>query len=260
VLALALAGCADTTKALTAEDVYTKAQEKENAADQVDVDMVIDMTMTLTDGTDTQDISFTMDASMRAQDANKETMAFEMPMTISIAQLGMTMSADIYYADGYYMIDVMGQKMKCRMDLADAVEQLQSSDMASLSSLDLLQDLTMTEQTAEDGKTKQYLLNYTMSPEALGDIYDQMLATLGMDDESAITWDTITGTLLVSEDFDVLAQTANAAFSMDVQGTAIACTMTMDSTYNEIGSDFALNIPDADDFEEVDASDLGLAS
>lgn len=254
-MAVSLAACG--AKPLTAEEVYTKAEEKSAAMEKVDADMTIDMTMELAAEGETQTIDMTVGASMRGENVGKEGMRFEMPMSVSMPMLGMSMNVNSYYADGYYMMDMMGTKIKTPMDLDRAIEQIQSSGMAELGSVDLLKDLAMTEVESED-KKKQYQLTYTMDPEALGGFYDEYLGSMGLGDESQITWGDIAGTLLVDKEFNIVNQTMTADFSMTVEGETVSCSMAMDAVYKTIDEDFALNIPDASEYEEVDASVMGV--
>ena len=246
VLAFGLTACGGG-KEQTPQEVYAAALAKMSELSSMDAD--IDLTMNMTDGTDSMDITMAM--GMKVQDLNKDTMAMDMSMDVSL--MGMTMTIQAYYADGYYLMDMMGQKVKYAMSMEEAIEQ---ASVAQEMDVQALGDIEMTE--ADGVKTLSYSIDAAKMEENSQE-YLSILENLGLGDlgGTGMTYDTISGTMTVGKDGYVQTNSMTMTGSIEEAGQKMDVTMEMSMTYNNPGQDVKVEVPSADDYMEIDPSTLG---
>ena len=245
-LMLGLTAC---SSAPTAQEVYDQAIANLNAATGLDANL--DMTMTMSDETDSMDIS--MGAAMKAQDVKTETMKMDMLMNVDV--MGMSVEMQTYYADGYYMMDLMGQKIKYAMPLDDAMEQVSLTQELSD---EMMENLTMEE---SDGvRTLSYSVDVAKLGEAsTAEEYMSILESMGLADmmgDTNMTYDSMSGTMTVNEDGYMTSNNVSMAGTVDVEGTPVNFELQMGLTYNNPGQAVTVEIPDASEYIEIDASML----
>ena len=254
--ALLLSLCACGGKVLTAEALYRLVEEKTAAMEQLDthIDMTMDMTFPTEEGEETHQVFVTGD--VKGEKINTAEMRMAMPMTVLMPSVGMTMLTDIYYADGWYLMELMGQRVKCALPLEEAIEQFRQN---KLQSLDFVRDLTI----ATDEQTGLYRLNYRLDMdkalETIGQYGGGTLSGLSEETDS-IEWGDCNCTITADAEGNPTAQTMDMTFAVTGEGEAIPYALHMEYTYNPIGADFTVEIPDPESFTEVDPSLLGLAS
>lgn len=247
-LVLGLAACGGGgDKAQTPQEVYAAALAKMNELGGMDASM--DMTMNMSDGTDSMDI--TMEADIRIQDMNKDTMVLDMSMDMGV--MGMTMTVQAYYADGYYLMDMMGQKMKYAMSLDEATEQ---ASMVQEMNVEALGEIEMTE--ADGVKTLSYSVDAAKMEDGAGE-YLSVLENMGLGDlaESGMTYETISGTMVVNQDGYIQSNSMSMSGSIEESGQKMDFTLDISITYNNPGQDVQIELPNADEYMEIDPSMLG---
>lgn len=246
VLAVSMTACGG--KKETPQEVYKAAVEKTGALSGMDADM--DMNMTMTDGTETVEIA--MGAAIKLQNVGKEDMAMDMLMEMGLA--GMTMEIQTYYADGYYMMDMMGQKMKYEMPMEEALEQ---ASVGQEPNVDILGDITMEE--ADGVKTLSYQVDAAKMQEDSVEEYMAILESMGMGDIDGtdVNLKTMDGTMTVNKDGYVASSTIHMVCTMTIEGTELDCDVQIAITYNNPGQDVAVEIPDVSEYTEIDPSMLG---
>ena len=88
---------------------------------------------------------------------------------------------------------------------------------------------------------------------------DSATSALGaLTEDMEISYDDMTGTLVFDKDNELVKQTQHIKMTMNVEGTSTEAETDTESTILATGDDVKITYPDFDDFEEVDASDLGL--
>lgn len=245
VLAIGMTGCA---KKQTAEEVYKSAMEKTNALTAID--MTMEGTIGMAAEGETMDVTLEMDAKM--QNLNQEDMRMDMAMNVGMA--GISMDIHAYYADGYYLMEMMGQKLKYPMTLEEAMNQAAvMNEMA----VDTLSELTMTE---ENGVKK---LSYSVDIAKLSETtsseeYLAVLEGLGLGgaDES-IQYQSMDGTVTVNKEGYVSETTVHMVYTTDIEGTEVSNDVQLNIIYNNPGQAVEVEIPDASEYTEIDPSLLG---
>jgi len=252
-LVLALGACSQQ-QMITAESLYRLVEEKSKEMDRISAHVEMEMAMTYEaeEGAETQNVFVSGD--VMGENINTEQMRMAMPMTVSMPDIGMTLPTDVYFADGYYLMDMMGQRVKYALPLEQAIEQFKQENIQSI---DYVTDLTIM----QDSETGLYTLGYKLDTEHALEVTSQygggIFSGIANDSEN-IQWGECTGTIVADAEGNPASQSMEMSFTVTGEEFPIACVMSMTYTYNEIGEDFVVEIPDPASFEEVDAELLGL--
>ena len=249
VLAFGLTACGGGGKEEDAESVYKTAMEKMNSLESMAAGM--DITVKMSDGSESMDI--TMDAEMKIQDIKKESMTMSMDMNVGMS--GITMAIQAYYADGWYMIDTMGQKMKYQMPLEEAAGQASMGQGMDLSALG---KVTMEEKDGQ--KTLSYEADIAkMKENATAEEYLSFLDSLGLGElaETGLNYQTVEGTMTVNGDGYATSNTIHIVASIEEDGQSLEMDINVAVTYENPGQDVTVDIPDASEYTEIDPSMLG---
>ena len=124
LLAMSMAGCA---KKKDPKELYTEAIKKNQELSSMDMSSVVKMTMS--QGEETIDVDVDMDIQMA--DVNTDKMKYVAKGSTSL--MGQSIETSMFYTDGYYYMDMMGQKMKYAMDMDKLMEQVkQTTDNGNL--------------------------------------------------------------------------------------------------------------------------------
>ncbi|WP_313155916.1 DUF6612 family protein [Lacrimispora sp.] len=226
--------------------LYDEASKKTSELASMDVISVINMQMT--QGEDTTDIK--MDLDMKMADINTEKMRYLAQGTTSF----MDQNLDIlmYYENGYYYMDSMGQKVKYAMDLDAIMKQVkQSTEGASVDST-YLKDIT----AKKDGANQ--VLTFNVDAEKMDAYVQDMMAQLGTNmDGVTYSIKEASGEATVNKDGYFTSSKIKMSLEMSAQGETIAMVMDTDSTYNNPGQTVEVTAPDLEGYTEIDASALG---
>ncbi|WP_367568758.1 DUF6612 family protein [Lacrimispora sp.] len=240
-MALSLAGCGGQN----AKKIYDGAAKKTAELDSMDVSSVIAMKMT--QGEETVDIS--MDMDMKISGINTDSMKYQADANTNM--MGQNQELSMYYENGYYYMDAMGQKIKYAMDLDAMMEQIKQSTEGSSMDSSYLKDI----QAKKDGENQN--LTYTVDATKMDSYLQDIMSQMGTDAEG-VTYNIkeASGEAVVNKDGYISRQKVKMVFDMELQGEAISMDMDVDSTYNNPGQTVEVTTPDLEGYEEVDASAL----
>ena len=115
----------DTAKELDPLELYTQASEK--SRELQDMEMTIDMQMKLMQGEESLDIGSKMD--MKIKGNGTDTMEYYTDSVTTLME--QEISSTMFYKDGYYYMDTMGQKYKYAYDVQQLMAQVEESISAS---------------------------------------------------------------------------------------------------------------------------------
>lgn len=242
VLGLSLAGCSKPDP----REIYDAASKK--SAELTDLDMTYDADMKMTQGGETMDITMSMDMKMTG--LNTDEMRYFSEGTTSA--MGQEIPMSIYYEDGYYYMDTMGQKFKYAMDVETMMEQIkQSTESANMSSEYL------TEITAEKDGDNQ-ILTYTADASKLDSYVQDIMGMMGTGTEGvSYTINEMSGEAVVNKEGYFSSSKILMKMDMTVEGETIAMEIDMDAVYNDPGQTVTIDTPDLDGYTEIDPSLLG---
>lgn len=245
VLVCGLMGCA---KEPTAEEVYAGAFEKMNALNSMDMEM--DMKISMSAEGETIDMEMAADCVM--ENINTEDMRMDMMMEMGL--MGVTIEMQTYYVDGYYLMEMYGQKLKYAMALEDAMGQ---TAMVQEVALDAMSEMTMVEEgdnrvitfTVDGEKLKEgYMDNYLSTMEGMG--------LTGDSGTESLEYKAMSGTMTVNKEGYPTNAAMTMAFAMEVEGTVVQCEAVVDVVYHNPGQEVSVEIPDASEYMEVDPESM----
>ena len=249
VMLFTLGGC----KKKTPEEVLEAATKKMSKVKSADMSGNIKMKMSSTSSTSSS-LEMSMGMKMKAADMTSEDMKMDMDLTMGIAGQDMTIKA--YYTDGYYYMNYAGQKQKQKMDVAAMQKQMENSTGQCDTSIDNYKDLKMQK---KDGN---YVISFKFKEKALNDYVNKMMGQLNSTGAAGsstnyadqVKFDSMSGTMTVNEDSEIVAQKINMVLSSK-QETKLKIKMTADVKYNNIGKDVKVTLPtDLDTYKEAPAT------
>lgn len=225
--------------------LYDEASKKTSELASMDVTSVVNMQMT--QGDNTTDVK--MDLDMKMADINTENMRYLAQGTTSV--MGQSLDISMYYENGYYYMDSMGQKVKYAMDLNAMMDQIkQSTEGASVDSS------YMKEITAKKDGDNQ-ILTFTVDAEKMDAYVQDLMGQLGTNIEGVTyTIKEANGEATVNKEGYFTNSKIKMTLEMNAQDQTIAMVMDTDSTYNNPGQTVEVTAPDLEGYTEIDPSAL----
>lgn len=234
----------DTAKELDPLELYTQASEK--SRELQDMEMTIDMQMKLMQGEESLDIGSKMD--MKIKGNGTDTMEYYTDSVTTLME--QEISSTMFYKDGYYYMDTMGQKYKYAYDVQQLMEQVEESISASAPEISGIQNIAAEE---KDGTT---ILTFDVDPSQMNAYVENALGALGDASQTgSVEIQKVSGTCTVGSEGYFTTIDLNMSFSMDIQGTAVDVEATAASSISNVGDQVTISYPeDLNEYTEVDAS------
>jgi len=241
--ALAVAAVSGCAKKQDPKEIYSAAVEKNSALDSVDMDVTMKMAMTA----DEESMDMEVSSNTKMDQSDKEHVKFI--TASSVAMDGMNMETTVFYEDGYYYMEAMGQKMKYPMDLESLTAQIQES----VESLD-------TVEVKKDGDNQ--ILTFTANPEKMNDYLGQVMGAMG--DVSQVsglnmTVNSASGEYTIGKDGYYTDMKMNMDLSMESQGASVGMILDVTGTVHQPGQPVEITLPDTADYVEIDPALLGAS-
>lgn len=234
----------DTAKELDPLELYTQASEK--SRELQDMEMTIDMQMKLMQGEESLDIGSKMD--MKIKGNGTDTMEYYTDSVTTLME--QEISSTMFYKDGYYYMDTMGQKYKYAYDVQQLMAQVEESISASAPEISGIQNIAAEE---KDGTT---ILTFDVDPSQMNAYVENALGALGDASQTgSVEIQKVSGTCTVGSEGYFTTTDLNMSFSMDIQGTAVDVEATAASSISNVGDQVTISYPeDLNEYTEVDAS------
>lgn len=234
----------DTAKELDPLELYTQASEK--SRELQDMEMTIDMQMKLMQGEESLDIGSKMD--MKIKGNGTDTMEYYTDSVTTLIE--QEISSTMFYKDGYYYMDTMGQKYKYAYDVQQLMAQVEESISASAPEISGIQNIAAEE---KDGTT---ILTFDVDPSQMNAYVENALGALGDASQTgSVEIQKVSGTCTVGSEGYFTTTDLNMSFSMDIQGTAVDVEATAASSISNVGDQVTISYPeDLNEYTEVDAS------
>ena len=237
VVAFSACGGSDSESAL---DLYNNAGKKLSEADSYSATMNMDMAM------DVAGQSMNVDTKGNIKQVGSgDDMELETDMTTDA--MGISSETKAYYKDGYYFMEVEGQKMKVKMDAAEALSQMNSSTVEIPE--DAVKDSSVTD---KDGGKE---VSLTLDGQKLMDEASDMLGSMsgydsGANDMKVGDFDV---TAFIDGDGNLKSTTMKFNITMTIQGQETSVDATMEMTIDQVGG-VTIDFPsDLDSYKETAA-------
>lgn len=230
---------------LDPKEVYSEAMKKN--AELTSMDMVMDMNMDMKFGEES--MSMAMEMAMKADGYNTDDIKCLITNTTSAD--GESFEMTMFYTDGYYYMDAMGQKVKYAMDASAMSEQAEASSAGMEVDVEWMSDITLEE------KGEDTLLTFTGDPSKMGSFVEEILANSGSDMEGMeMSLKSVSGECLIGADGYLKSEKLVMEIELSAQGETASMVMDMAMTYNNPGQPVTIELPSTDGYTEVDASAL----
>lgn len=241
-MALSLTACGGSAKPKDPKEVYTAAVKKNGELKSMDMTTKMDMAMKMGE----ESVNMAMDMDIQMDQINTDKMKYY-ASTKTTAD-GQTMDMVIFYTDGYYYMDAMGQKIKYQMDLEAMMEQVNQSTSTGDLDVEWLKELALK----EDGDNQ--ILTFTADPAKMTDYVDEMMAGMAANaqlDDMEMTINSVSGEYVINKDGYYTAMKMTMDIDMSAQGQSLNMVMNMDATINNPGKEVTVTIPSTDGFQEM---------
>lgn len=243
-MVLSLAACGGGGSSKDAKTIYDEASKKTAELTSMDMTSVINMDMKQGE----ESINMKMDMDMKIADMNNEKMRYSATGTTTMMDQNMEMS--MYYENGYYYIDSMGQKIKYAMDLTAMMEQVKQTTEGANVQSDYLKDI----KSKKDGDNQ--VLTFTVDAAKMDSYVQDIMGDMGTNMEG-VTYSIkeASGEAVVNKDGYFTSAKMKMTLEMTMNGETVSMAMDVDSIYNNIGQAVEVTAPDdLDSYTEVDAS------
>lgn len=246
MMVLSLIGCG---KKVDAKALYDEASKKVSEMSSMDMDY--DMSMTMTQGEET--IDMTMSMNMKMDGMNTENMQYL--ATGKTSAMGQDMDMQMYYADGYYYMETMGQKMKYAMDIPSLMEQInQSVEGANM-------DSSYMKEISAKADGDNQILTFTADASKMDAYVQDVMSAMGSAanmEGVTYTIKEVSGETVVNKDGYFTTSKIKMVMEMTVQGETMNVNMDMTGIYNNPGQPVTITAPSLDGYTEIDPSLLGM--
>ena len=246
-MVLSLVGCGSKQDP---KEIYDAGMKKSQELTSMDVDYEMDMVMT--QGDETMDISTSM--NMKMDGVNTEGMRYLAEGTTTT--MGQTIDTTMYYADGYYYMEAMGQKIKYAMELDKMMEQIKSSTGGASMDSSYLLDV----QAKKDGDNQ--VLTYTADASKMDAYVQEVFGAMGdMSDQLeglSYSIKEVSGESVINKDGYVTSGEVKMVMDMTMEGETVSVEADIKMVYHNPGQAVEVAEPSLEGYTEVDPSMLGL--
>lgn len=213
-----------------------KTAELTSMAARANLDMNMDM--------DGLNLGITMNMDMKFRDLDSSSMKYLAVADMNF--LGQTMNETVFYADGYYYMDMMGEKYKMKMPLNEMVNNAKNSASTTMQT-EYLTDFKLTD--VGNGNRQ---ISYTADDKALKSYLNTAYSSIGLNmSDYNITVRDVSGTIVVSPEGYCLNQDMNMTMDMNVYGESLTTTMRIHIEYINPGQPVDFTLPSTEGFEEM---------
>lgn len=228
----------------SAKEFYQEVLKKNEELTSIDMSLNMDMNMDA--GTEKMTMNMKMD--VQADGLNEDDMKYYANMSTEAD--GQSVDMVMFYTDGYYYMDTMGQKVKCVMDASAMTEQ-----GMDITSTDLTPEYIKEISVEEQGDNK--IIKITGDAENMMPYVEGILANSGSASSLEgmdVTINDISSEYVVNKDGYYTSMKLVMDIDMEAQGQKASMVINMDSTVNNPGQPVEVTLPSTDGFTEVDAS------
>lgn len=241
VMVFSMAACG---KKQDPKEVFNAMVEKN--ASLTSMDTTSNMVMTMKQGEETLDM--TMEIAMKVSGMDGEGLKYLAETTTSVA--GESMDISMFYTDGYYYMDMLGQKMKYPMDLDTILKTVKQSSQSTMITSDMMKEITLE----QDGDNT--VISYTADPEKAKAYTDSLMGQMGSltgGEDAVPTIKALSGTYTVNKDGYYTDAAIKADMDLTVQGETVSVTLDMTMKMNNPGQEVTVELPDTADYVEIQA-------
>lgn len=223
-----------------ADAVAVCQQMEEKNKEMNDTDAYYDYKIVMSDGTDSMDMRLEMNLKANHLQ-NPDQLKMNVYSRMTMGQIGgtaegpagdgaldlsgMTMTYNVYYENGVYYMDMMGQKIKYPVPLAEMMKQIENTTNPAGTELEYLKDMKLR----VEGDDR--IVSFTMDMAQLNGLLGQIMSMQGMQPAAgaegvSISYRDVSGEYVVNP--DGWCTKVRMKMTMDMTAAGETMTMTMD--------------------------------
>ena len=226
--------------ALDGAQLYLEASKKNSQLSSMAATNIVNANMTI-DG-QTVPVSMTMD--MKFKDLNQGSMKYLVNTRTTMT--GLSMDSTMFYTDGYYYIDMMGQKQKVAMDLDSMTQTIENaSETGGMAGY--MQNVSVS----DDGNGNK-IVSYTSDISGMGDYLQNMYDQMGMAVNS-ISLKSMNAAAVINPEGYIVSENINMSFSLAALDKVVDADMDMQMNYTNIGQPVYFTLPSTEGYVEAGA-------
>lgn len=234
MLALTVVGCSQNDPA--AYEAYLQANNDLEKADGMIAEYTLDMTMVIND----EEMPITMDGYIEMVRRSETDVDMKVMMSNDL-----TGDITAYYTDGYYYMDMAGQKFKMAMSLEEAMAQ------TSMSTVEFTDEMIKEQSITDTDKGQE--LHFVLDGPSMTDLLKTMMGNVDptLTENMEMTINDVTVEAQLTPEGQIQSTAMDMSFDMTAEGLTIPIKMTMAIDYVQIGN-VTVDLPDdLADYEEM---------
>lgn len=229
--------------ALDGAQLYLEASKKNSQMSSMAATSIVNMNMTM----DGQTIPVSMTMDMKFKDLNQGSMKYFVNMHMNMT--GLSMNGTMFYTDGYYYIDMMGQKQKVAMDL-DSMTQTINNEL-NISETGSMAGYMQNVSVSDDGNGNK-IVSYTSDISGMGDYIQNMYDQMGIEVNS-ISLKSMNAAAVINPEGYIVSENINMSFSLAALDKVVDADMNMQMNYTNIGQPVYFTLPSTEGYVEAGA-------
>lgn len=260
VMALTMTAYANDADAVA---VYQEMEAKNSA--MTDTDSYIDFKIDMNSGG--EHIGMRMEMNMKAVNmTTPEQMRMNTYMRISVTDAGTSgtsggpgvagatidltdavITANVYYENGMYYMDMLGQKTKVPMPLDEMMKSLEETNSMMTTSLDYIQDLKL--RTEGDDR----ILSFKMDASKMNGLLQEVMGALqGMTGETSVSYRDINCEYIVNPEGYCTKARMKLTMDMTIEGETVTTVLDGDIGYANPGQPVTITAPNLAEYTAVE--------
>lgn len=232
--------------------VYQEMEAK--SKEMTDINAYYDFRIDVTDGTES--MGGRLEMNMKANNMTvPEAMKCNMYMRLTVdGEEGAepsVITGNIYMLDGMYYIDLLGQKIKYPMPLADIMKNVQATMGAMDTSLDYMENMTLR----TEGEDR--IVSYTMNEGAMNDLVQTMLGMTGMpagQEGLKMTYRDVSGEYVVNPEGYYTKVRTKMTMDMETEGTKLTIILDGDVGIADPGQPVSVPVPNPEEYQLMETA------
>lgn len=239
VLGFTFASCAirDTFQQMNAVRLYKAGQRRLEKATALDVDIVIDAKISSHGATLSQVISMNLKA---VGIQSLDTLQFLAEISLPI--MGQSLDMQLYYADGWGYVDVLGFKIKQEMSAQEAAGVATETKIDYTMTPDMLDDAQITPMSGGG-----YMFHLTLNSEEFERAFEETLSSNGVAQSGTYDFNEVLAEIIIDKKGNLVSQHFSVDFtaiSGDLKTQYADFLVQYDIQYNAYNKDVVLVPPE----------------
>lgn len=249
-----------------ADAVAVCQQMEEKSKEMNDTDAYYDYKIVMSDGTDSMDMRLEMNLKANHLQ-NPDQLKMNMYSRMTMGQIGgtaegpagdgaldlsgMTMTYNVYYENGIYYMDMMGQKIKYPVPLAEMMKQIENTTNLAGTELEYLKDMKLR----VEGDDR--IVSFTMDMAQLNGLLGQIMSMQGMQPAAgaegvSISYRDVSGEYVVNPDGWCTKVRMKMTMDMTAAGETMTMTMNGDVGFANPGQPVEVPTPNLAEYQTME--------